>query len=333
MARKLTIGVNWQGKFDFKALIERAKIADAAGIHSIWVAEAWGRDAFTLLTLLAEHTSKVQLATSIVNVYSRTPAALAQHFGTLDDLSGGRMMIGLGTSGPQVIEHFHGIKFNPPLTRLKEYVDIINIVMSGEPLNYDGKLFKLGRGFTMRFETPRKHIPIYIASLNKKSVEFTAQKADGWLPVMIPLGSLKRAISDFRGIAKAAGRDPNSVAVKAPGVTTVTNNVDRAQAGHAANVAFYAARMGTFYAEQLTRMGFGGDVQKIKEAWSAGGSKAGTEAVSPKLLGELGYIGGVEGAAERIKQQEEAGADLHAVEIDAGHDAGAFEKTVAKLLG
>src|SRR5215469_11974315 len=104
MARKLAIGVNWQGRLDYKALIERAKIADQAGIHSIWVAEAWGRDAFTLLTLFAEHTKQVQLATSIVNIYSRSPVALAQHFGTLDELRHGRMIIGLGTSGPQVIE-------------------------------------------------------------------------------------------------------------------------------------------------------------------------------------------------------------------------------------
>ncbi len=201
MARKLAVGVNWQGKPDFKGTIEKAKIADAAGIHSIWVAEAWGRDAFTLLTLLAEHTSKIQLATSIVNIYSRTPAALAQHFGTLDELSNGRMIIGLGTSGPQVIEHFHGVPFNPPLTRMKEYVEIINMIFAQTPLNYEGKLFKLQRGFTMRFETPRKHIPIWIASLNKKSVEFTAKKTDGWLPVMIPINSLKKAIADFREIA------------------------------------------------------------------------------------------------------------------------------------
>ena len=144
MARKLTMGLNWQGKLDFKAIIERVKIADEAGIHSMWIAEAWGTTPFTLLTLLAEHTKKIHLGTSIVNIYSRTPAALAQHFGTLDELSGGRMIIGLGTSGPQVIEHFHGIKFNPPLTRLKEYVDIINLIMAGTPLNYNGKIFKLG---------------------------------------------------------------------------------------------------------------------------------------------------------------------------------------------
>src|SRR6266446_3226064 len=307
MARNLAIGVNWQGKLDFKAVIERAKIADEAGIHSIWVAEAWGRDAFTMLTLLAEHTRKTQLATSIVNIYSRTPAALAQHFGTLDELSNGRMIIGLGTSGPQVIEHFHGVQFNPPLTRMKEYVEIINMIMAGTPLNFEGKLFKLQRGFTMRFETARKHIPIWIASLNKK-------------------------IAEFRTIVKEAGREPRDVAVKSPTAVTVTANVERASAGHAANVAFYAARMGTFYSEQLTRFGFGDEVQKIKQAWDAGGSKAGTAALTPKMLGELGYIGGVEGAVERLELQEEAGVDLHPVEIDASSPA-EFEKTVAKLIG
>ncbi len=332
MARKLAIGVNWQGRLDYKGLVERAKIADQAGIHSIWVAEAWGRDAFTLLTLLAEHTKKVQLATSIVNIYSRSPAALAQHFGTLDELSDGRVIIGLGTSGPQVIEHFHGIQFNPPLTRLKEYVEIINMLMAGTPLNFQGKLFKLGRGFTLRFEPVRKHIPIWIASLNKLSVEFTARKADGWLPVMIPLSGLKRAIDEFRAVAVASGREPRAVAVKSPGNVTVTDNVDRAKAGHAGTVAFYAARMGTFYAEQLTRFGFGDNVNQIKEAWNSGGAKAGTGAVSEKLLSELGYIGGVDGAVERLKAQEAAGVDLHPVEIDAP-DAASYEKIVAKLVG
>jgi F420-dependent oxidoreductase-like protein len=331
MARKLTMGINWQGKLDFKQVIERVKIADEAGIDSMWVAEAWGRDAFTLLTLLAEHTKKIKLGTSIVNIYSRTPAALAQHFATLDELSDGRMIIGLGTSGPQVIEHFHGVKFNPPLTRLKEYVDIINLIMAGTPLNYNGKLFKLGRGFTIRMEPVRKHIPIFIASLNQKSVEFTAQKADGWLPVMIPVSGLGKAISEFHAIAKAAGRDPKAIEVKAPGGVIVTKNVERAKAGQAGTIGFYAARMGTFYSEQLTRFGFGDEVRTIKEAWDKGGSKAGTDAVSEKMLSQLGYAGDVKGARERIIEHEKAGADLHAVEIDA-KDPAEFAKTVETLL-
>ncbi len=330
MAFNIALSINWQGKPDFKGLIERARAADEAGAHSIWVAEAWGRDAFTMLTLLAEHTTRIRLATGIVNTYSRTPGALAQHFATLDELSGARMIIGLGTSGPQVIEHFHGVTFDPPLSRMREYVDIINLLMAGQPLNYDGKLFKLKRGFTLRFEPPRKHIPIWIASLNKKSVEFTAQKADGWLPVMIPLGRLKDSIADFRAVAKGAGRDPKSVAVKSPSTIHVTSNPDRARAIQAGMLSFYTARMGTFYAEQLTRFGFGDDVRRIREAWAAGGSKAGTEAVSRRLLDEMGYVGDVAGARERLAAEAEAGADLHHVEVDAADLAG-YRGTLAAL--
>jgi alkanesulfonate monooxygenase SsuD/methylene tetrahydromethanopterin reductase-like flavin-dependent oxidoreductase (luciferase family) len=331
MARKLAISLNWSENFDLKGLIERAKIADAAGFHSIWVAETWGFDALTMLTAFAEHTSKIQLATAIANVYSRTPAALAQHFGTLDKLSNGRMIIGLGTSSPQVVEHFHGVKFNPPLTRLKETVAIINLLLGGTPLNYDGKLFKMSRGFKLRFEPQRKHIPIWIASLNAKSVEFTAQHTDGWLPSMIPLGGLSRAIRELRAVAKQAGRGPNEVEVKSPGHVAITNSPERARASHAGTVAFYAARMGTFYSEQLARYGFGADVAKVKAAWDAGGSKAGIAAASDKLLSELGYIGGIEGALERLKAQDEAGVDVHTVEIDATTPA-EFEKITAQLL-
>jgi alkanesulfonate monooxygenase SsuD/methylene tetrahydromethanopterin reductase-like flavin-dependent oxidoreductase (luciferase family) len=331
VARKLAISLNWQEKFDVKGLIERAKIADAAGIHSVWVAETWGHDALTMLTTFAEHTSRIQLATAIVNIYSRSPSALAQHFGTLDGLSNGRMIMGLGTSSPQVIEHFHGVKFNPPLTRLKETVEIINMLLAGTPLNYQGKLFKMSRGFKLRFETVRKHIPILIASLNPKSVEFTARHTDGWLPSMIPLGGLARPIKEFRAVAKDAGRSPNEVEVKSPGHVTVTNNHERARTSHAGTVAFYAARMGTYYSEQLARYGFGEDVAKVKEAWAGGGSKAGVAAVSEKLLTELGYVGGLEGAIERLKAQDEAGVDVHQVEIDASSPA-EFEKIVARLL-
>src|SRR5260370_19335563 len=228
MARKLVISLNWSDTYNLKDLIERAKIADAAGIDSIWVAETWGFDALTMLTAFAEHTSRIQLATAIVNIYSRTPAALAQHFGTLDKLSNGRMIMGLGTSSPQVVEHFHGVKFNPPLTRLKETVEIINLLLAGNPLNYDGKIFKMSRGFKLRFEPMRKHIPIWIASLNAKSVEFTARHTDGWLPSMIPLGGLGKATREFRAIAKEAGRDPGAVEVKSPGHVTITDNPERA---------------------------------------------------------------------------------------------------------
>src|SRR5213594_1020795 len=217
MARKVSIGFNWQGPMDYDQALARVRLAEEAGVDTAWVAEAWGRDCFTILALMARETRRMQLGTGIVNIYSRTPAALAQHFATLDELSGGRMIIGLGTSGPQVIEHFHGVPFHPPLTRLKEYVEIINTLMRNEPLKYSGKLFHLQRGFTLRFTPARTHIPIYLATLNAKSVKLTAELADGWLPIMIPLPKLKGEIDAVRQMSVAAGRPADAVSVRAPG--------------------------------------------------------------------------------------------------------------------
>lgn len=331
MTRKISISINWQGALDYRALLERVQIADACGVHSAWVAEAWGRDAFTILTLLADRTKHLQLGTAIVNIYSRTPAALAQHFATLDELSGGRMIVGLGTSGPQVIEHFHGVKFNPPLTRLTECVEIINTLMRNEPLKYSGKVFNLQRGFTLRFTPTRNHIPIYLATLNAKSVKLTAEAADGWLPVMIPLPKLKGEIDALRQMSIAAGRPANAVSVRAPGMVVATKNVDKARAESAGTLAFYIGRMGTFYAEQLTRHGYGEAVQSVKKAWEAG-SRAAAEAVPADLLDALSWAGPVESCLERLQVQEANGVDLHSVQVDAT-DNREYEQILKKLVG
>jgi F420-dependent oxidoreductase-like protein len=331
MARKISIGINWQGPLDYKALLDKVRIADEVGVHSAWVPEAWGRDAFTILTLLADRTKKIQLGTAIVNTYSRTPAALAQHFATLDELSGGRMIIGLGTSGPQVIEHFHGVPFNPPRTRLKEYIEIINTLMRNEPLKYDGKLFHLQRGFTLRFTPVRNHIPIYLATLNAKSVKLTAELADGWLPIMIPLARLKGEIDAVRQMSVAAGRAADAVSVRAPGAVVVSKNVDKVRAESAGTLAFYIGRMGTFYAEQLTRHGYGEAVQTVKKAW-AGGSQAAAAAVPAELIDATGCVGSVEACIERLQAQEESGVDIHTVQVDT-QDNREYEQTLARLIG
>lgn len=331
MTRKISIGINWQGPLDYKALLDKVQIADAVGVHSAWVPEAWGRDAFTTLALLADRTKNIQLGTAIVNIYSRTPAALAQHFATLDELSGGRMIIGLGTSGPQVIEHFHGVPFNPPLTRLKEYIEIINTLMRNEPLRYSGKLFTLQRGFTLRFTPVRAHIPIYLATLNAKSVKLTAELADGWLPIMIPLPKLRSEITAVRQMSVAAGRPADAVSVRAPGAVVVTKNVDRARAESAGTLAFYIGRMGTFYAEQLTRHGYGEAVQTVKKAWESG-SRAAAEAVPADLIDATGCAGSVEACLDRLQAQEASGVNIHTVHADVS-DNREYEQALAKLVG
>src|SRR5215217_5283982 len=153
MMRRLSITVDLAGDDDDRRrTYAYVQAADEVGVDTVFVTEAWGREPFGPLAILADRTSRITLGTSIVNIFSRTPAALAQHFATLDELSGGRMVIGLGASSANVIEHFHGVPFQPTLTRMRETVEIINHLIAAEPLNYHGKTFQLERGFTLRFD-------------------------------------------------------------------------------------------------------------------------------------------------------------------------------------
>jgi alkanesulfonate monooxygenase SsuD/methylene tetrahydromethanopterin reductase-like flavin-dependent oxidoreductase (luciferase family) len=332
MPRKLAIGVDWQGKFDLPRILERVGAAEAAGVDSAFIAEAWGRDCFTLLALIADRTKRIRIGTGIVNVFSRTPAALAQHFATLDELSGGRMIAGLGTSGVNVIEHFHGVPFEPALTRLKETIEIFATLIRHEPLRYSGKLFKLERGFTLRFEPIRKRIPIHLATLNPKALALTASHADGWLPVMIPIDKLAGEIVALRAQVTAAGRDAAAFEVHAPGGVTVAAGAARAKAemAHAGTIAFYIGRMGVYYARQLERHGFAGEVAGVREAWK-NGSAAATAAVPAVMRARLGTVGDVEECRERLAAEAEAGVSIHRVNV-VTDDLRDYERTLSRLL-
>lgn len=329
---KLAISVDWQGKFDLEKILKRVEVADQAGVDSVWIAEAWGRDCFTLLTLIAARTQRIRLATGIVNVYSRTPAALAQHFATLDELSGGRMIAGFGTSGHQVIEHFHGVKFEPSLTRLREVIEIFKTLIRHEPLHYKGKLFTLDRGFTLRFQPPRPEIPIHLATLNPKALQLTASHADGWLPVMIPIDQLASEVGAMRDRIAAAGRDANAFETTAPGVIAVATGAARAKAEmmNAGTVAFYIGKMGLYYARQLERFGFGNEVAAVKEAW-ANGSGAAVAAVPDEMRKRLHCVGDVEECRERLAAQAAAGAAIHRVTVSTDDDR-EYAKTIERLL-
>jgi F420-dependent oxidoreductase-like protein len=332
MARTLSMSFNWQGPMDYAQACTRVRLAEEAGVDTIWVAEAWGRDCFTILTLLARETTRIKLGTGIVNCYSRTPAALAQHFATLDEFSGGRMIIGLGTSGHRVIEHFHGVPFQPSLTRLREYVEIIRMILSGEPLKYQGKVFRLERGFRLRFAPVRSSIPIFIASLTPKSVAQTAAIADGWMPVMIPLERLPQEVAAFRQLVGAAGRDPQRVRVRSPGAVTVTRDVDKAREESKAHLAFYITNMGDFYRQQLIRLGYADAVHRVRNAWDAGGRAAGTAAVPDALVDSLFLAGPVEACIERLEAQAAAGIDMHSVRVDA-NDPKETVQILQRLVG
>ena len=316
MARKLSIGVNWAGNFDIDSIVEQAKIADDSGVHVLNIAEAWGPDALSLLAVVARETHSIKLGTSIINIFSRTPGAMAQHFATLDHLSNGRMVIGLGSSGPQVIEHFHGVKFGKPLTRMHEYVDIINMLMRGEPLNYAGEIFKLSRGFTLRFDPLRDHIPIHIASITPKSLKQTAAIADGWLPIHLPREQWKPQIDAMSAYLEAAGRKRADFVIRNPTGVRVTDDVEGARQQVAGTTAFYIARMGDFYYEHFIRMGYADEANAVRRGWTEGGPAGGAAAIPPELVDQLGTAGSVEQCVEAMDAAEEAGFDWHSVGVD-----------------
>jgi F420-dependent oxidoreductase-like protein len=332
MARTLSMSFNWQGPMDYAQACARVRLAEEAGVDTVWVAEAWGRDCFTILTLLARETTRIKLGTGIVNCYSRTPAALAQHFATLDEFSGGRMIIGLGTSGHRVIEHFHGVPFQPSLTRLREYVEIMRMILAGEPLKYQGKVFRLERGFRLRFPPVRSSIPIFIASLTPKSVAQTAAIADGWMPVMIPLQHLAPEVAAFRQLVRDAGREPQSIIVRSPGAVTVTRDIDKAREESKAHLAFYITNMGDFYREQLIRLGYEEAVSTVRKAWDEGGRAAGTTAVPEGLIDSLFFVGPVEACIERLEAQAAAGIDMHTVRVEA-NDSREMVQILQRLVG
>jgi F420-dependent oxidoreductase-like protein len=334
MAKRLGLQVGFTGGRDERAeIVERVKVAEDLGVESVWVAEAWGRDAFSILTQLALATEKIQLGTAIVNVFSRTPGVMAMTFGTLDDLSAGRAIIGLGSSGKNVIEHWHGVPFDKPATRLREYIEIINMIMRQEKLNYDGKVFKMERGFTAQFPTYRDHIPTYIASITPKSVIQTGEIADGWIPIYWSKDKIGDGVAMLMEGAKKAGKTRADITVAPSTMLQITDAGTAEQVRMAARgpIAFYIGRMGTFYYEMLESHGYEEEVAKVKAGWAARDPRAAAAGVSDRLLDQTAVVGPVESCAEQLDERRALGVDLPIINM-VGKDAMEMGKILEKLL-
>src|SRR5215468_8807204 len=204
---------------DWNAILENVRLADGMGYDAVWLGEAWGYELFTSLADLVHVTERMKIGAGIANVFSRSPALIAATTATLDERSHGRMLLGLGPSGPQVIEHWHGIPFSRPLQRTREYIEIIDRILRREPLNYEGEVFKLERGFTLRFRPPREHIPIYIGSLGPKNIALAGEMADGILPVYWPAQDYPDLRAQLDAASTSAGRSAGSTLI-APYITT-----------------------------------------------------------------------------------------------------------------
>lgn len=299
---------------DWNAVVEKVKIADELGYDSVWLGESWGYELFTSMADLVRATKRIKIGAGIANIYSRTPGLLAMSAATLDERSGGRIILGLGPSGANVIEHFHGVKFEKPVKRTREYVEIIRMLLRGEKLVYNGEFFHLERGFKLRFTPLRADLPIYIAAMGPKNVEQTGEIADGVTPVYWPgnkWGELREQLDEG---ARIAGRPPHSAAI-APYITSIIlhENADEqermaARFNAAAPLAYYIGKMGVYYAQMLTRHGYGDDVQAVIEGWKQG-MKSAIAAVSPRMLDATSIIGTPTEVVAKLDQWTASGVD------------------------
>jgi len=268
-----------------------SKLAEDLGYHSIWVPEMWGRDAFSLISHMASVTEKIKLATGIISVYSRSPALIAQSAATMDEYCGGRLILGLGISSVYLNEYWHGAKFEKPIRRTLECVEIIRTILAGKRINYDGEIFRL-RNFKLLFEPLRSEIPIYIASMGPKNIELTSRVADGWIPYLCPVS----LINERKEIFASSGR---KITV-APFLPTMVSD-DRSESREIVRefVALYVCSMGDYYHKLVSSYGFGGEADRARKLWRDNRAEA-IKSISDELIDLVSASGSPEEGRERL---------------------------------
>jgi coenzyme F420-dependent oxidoreductase len=283
------------------ALCEQAERAEELGYNRAWLPETWGRDAVTVLTAIAHRTDEIGIGTSILPIYSRSPALLGQTAATLQEVSAGRFRLGLGPSGPIVIENWHGVDYGNPLRRTRETVEVVKGVLSGEEVDYDGEYFDLS-GFRLRCEPPKTPPKVDAAGMGPKSVELAGRFADGWHALMLTREGIHDRLDDLRHGADLADRDPEDVRVTLSLTCAALDDGERARESVRQHLAFYVGGMGTFYRDSLARSGHEETAAEIYEHWQAGNREAAMAAIDDELLDAIAVAGTPEQARERFER-------------------------------
>jgi F420-dependent oxidoreductase-like protein len=317
---KVSMPLSYAG--GFKESAAQAVALENAGLDTVWVAEAYGFDGVSLMGYLAAVTETVEIGAAILPIYTRTPTLLAKTAAGVDALSDGRCVLGLGASGPQVIEGFHGVPYTQPLTRTREIIEICRKVWARERVTYEGKAYTLplppeqgtGLGKPLKLITRpvRDRIPIYVAALGPKNVRMTAEVADGWLPLFY----LPEKVDDVWGDDLAAGAAARSadlapLEIVAGGLLAVGDDAARMRDLARPMIALYVGGMGArgrnFYNDLAQRYGFEAEAVKIQDLYLDGKKDEAAAAVPDGLL-EAATICGPEGyVRDRIAAFKEAG--------------------------
>lgn len=312
------------------AAVELVRQAERLGADSVWVPEFWGGDALTPLAYLVGQTSTIRLGTGIVQLGARTPAMLAMSAMSLQLLSGGRFALGIGTSGPQVMEGWHGVRFDRPVRRTRETIEILRAVTAGSRLEYHGEIYELplpgGEGRSIRSALPAAWVPVYVAALGPANLRLTGELADGWIGNSFFPETASVFFDPIREGAARVGRDPSELDLTVSVGVEFTDDVEEAGRRHAEGYAFTFGAMGSattnFYNDAFARQGYGDDVAEVQRLWRAGDREAARRRVPTAIGLGTNLIGTDELVRDRLRLYRDAGVTTLRAQLRSDGDGG-----------
>jgi F420-dependent oxidoreductase-like protein len=313
--------------------------AERLGVDSAWTSEAWGFDAFTPLAYMAGRTNRIRLGTSIAQAGTRTPAVIAMTALTLASLSDDRFILGLGTSGPQVIEGWHGIPFARAVTRLRETVEIVRMATHGERVTYQGAVYELprpgGEGRALKTSAPPRQVPIYLATLGPRSLEMTGELADGWIASSFMPEHAEVFFDPIRRGAERAGRSFGDLDLHAGGVVAFSDDLERLIAPRKPGFAFEIGAMGSprqnFYKDAYGRQGYPELAERVQALWLERRRDEAAALIPDEFVIQSNLLGTDEMVKQRIRVYRDAGVTTLRVS-PAGESAAERLETMGRLM-
>jgi F420-dependent oxidoreductase-like protein len=332
---RIAIGAQVSTPDDVAYVVE----AECLGASTVWVAEFWAQDAFTPLAYLAARTSTIELATGIAQLGARTPAMLAMSAMSMQLLSGGRFVLGIGTSGPQVMEGWHGVRFPSPIGLTRETIEIVRMVARGERLAHVGPTYQLplpdGPGRAIRSPVAPVDVPIHVASLGPRNLDLTGELADGWIGNAFMPEHADVFLDPLRDGAERAGRSIADLDLLIPVAVEITDDVEEASARHARGYAFTMGAMGSrttnFYNAAFARQGYADDVEAVQALWLDGRR----DAAAARVPHEIGFKTNLLGPPDTVKARLRLYRDAGITSLQAKLDGPPERRldTLAQLLG
>ncbi len=319
MRASISIGGAASGrKSDWDALVSYVQEAEKLGVDSVWSAEAWGQDAVTPLAFMAGQTSTIRLGSGIMQISARAPAMTAMTAMTLDSMSGGRFICGLGVSGPQVVEGLHGVSFDAPLARLRDTIAVLRLAFTGEKIVHESKTLTLpkpgGQGKALRLAQPAtERIPIHLATLAPGALRLTGELADGWVGTSFTPEGADAHLDHLREGAASAGRTLDDIEIQVPvGVEFGDRGelIPKRKPGTAFSLGAMGSATTNYYSDAYSRGGWAEDAERVRGLWVEGKRDEAAAAVPDEMIIRTNLLGSDDEVSDRLRAYRDAGVDL-----------------------